>query len=187
MPRRTIKLNELVVKPERFEGRKEGARRWIEDYEDASSANGWSEEIMVKYISTFFSKTARDWYSTMVLPSVTSETQWSEIRAKFIRHYVGPQEAEALREEIRLTRQRPAESIIEFMPRMLRLLDLADPNMSEERKLSEVKAKLTDRYRRNLIGQKPTTLEDLNDLCLEIESVTLRSEPSTSGHNSQQG
>ena len=36
----TIKLNELVIKPDKFDGKKSEARRWIDDYEAAAVANG---------------------------------------------------------------------------------------------------------------------------------------------------
>lgn len=62
LPIPTIKLNEFVLKPERFEGKRDQARLWLEDYEVAAIANSWSPEIKTKYFSKFLSGSARNWY-----------------------------------------------------------------------------------------------------------------------------
>lgn len=56
----TIKLNQLVIKPSTFKGVKPPARKWIDDYERASKANGWSEKLSIKYFATFLDSTALD-------------------------------------------------------------------------------------------------------------------------------
>lgn len=49
----TTKLNQLVKRPEQFNGYKPHPRIWIEDYLDAIEDNGWSEAVAIKYIKTF--------------------------------------------------------------------------------------------------------------------------------------
>jgi len=41
-----IKLNELVKKPDSSDGLKPPARKWFDDYEKASEANGWSDPLL---------------------------------------------------------------------------------------------------------------------------------------------
>lgn len=47
-----IKLNELVIKPETFDGTRPSPAIWWEDFSDAVLANGWSEIIALKYFGT---------------------------------------------------------------------------------------------------------------------------------------
>ena len=42
-------MNELVIRPEVFDGVKPKPRKWLDDYEDATQANGWTDRIAVKY------------------------------------------------------------------------------------------------------------------------------------------
>lgn len=70
----TIKLNQLVRKPETFNGVRPNPRRWIDDYEDAMIANGWSDGVAVKYFSTFLSGDALDWYKTSVRTQLEATT-----------------------------------------------------------------------------------------------------------------
>lgn len=55
-----IRLNELVKKPQNFDGYNPPARKWVDDYEKAAEANGWSQPQKVKYFSTFLEKSAND-------------------------------------------------------------------------------------------------------------------------------
>ena len=50
---KVIKLNELVIKPEVFDGERSKPRRWIREYNEAILANGWSNEVAIKCLPTF--------------------------------------------------------------------------------------------------------------------------------------
>lgn len=63
----TIKLNELVLKPETFDGINPQPRKWIDDYEKAAKTNNWTDEITTKYFPTFLNKSAYDWYVAIAL------------------------------------------------------------------------------------------------------------------------
>lgn len=76
----SIDLNKLPQKPEKFSGDRDTARAWLEDYEAAIRANRWSNQIAVYYFLTFLTKQARNWFLTMVQPSLTSTTMWQEVR-----------------------------------------------------------------------------------------------------------
>lgn len=173
-PKRTqetsaIKLNELAIKPEKFDGQKTMARRWLEDYEAASKANGWNETIMVKYFSTFLIKASRDWFTAIAQPKLTANTPWVTLRQMFIRYYIGPEEKGAVKMELEKTRQKYNEPATEFIARTMRLINIAEPNNDEADNVRKLKFKLQSHYQDKIIGQKPTTIEELNDLCREIE------------------
>lgn len=57
--RETIKLYELVVKPEVFDGEKPKPRRWLQEYNEAIVANGWTEKLAIKYLPTFLTVSER--------------------------------------------------------------------------------------------------------------------------------
>ena len=166
----TIKLNELVVRPEKFDGVRTAARRWLEDYESAAVANDWEDRIMVKYFSTFLVKSAKDWFVAVAQPMITENTQWRTLRTLFVRYYLGPEEMESVRDELRKTRQKREEPATDFIARIMRLLRITDPHLSEKSWVQEIRKKLRDEIQDRLLGQHPETLVALNDLCLEIET-----------------
>lgn len=166
----TIDLNKHVQKPEKFAGDRDKARAWIEDYEAAIRANRWSQQIAVNYFSTFLAKQARNWYLTMVQPSFKATTSWDDIRSLFARFYFGPDEAEAARDKLRTARQGKNEACTEFIPRILHLMHLAKVDLTEAEKTRELKIKSRPEYQDLIIGQRPQSVTQLNDLCLEIET-----------------
>lgn len=60
-----IKLNELVQRPDVFDGKQSNARRWIEDFEAAAEANDWTENVKIKYISAFLGRSK--WKGTVAI------------------------------------------------------------------------------------------------------------------------
>lgn len=166
----TIELNKLVHKPEKFLGEREKARSWLKDYEAAIRANRWTHRIAVTYFSTFLGKQAKNWFLTMVHPKVERGTEWEDIREQFVRFYFGPDEAETASDQLRLAKQNKDELCTDFIPRILHLMWLAKVDLSEAEKARELKIKLRNEYQDLLIGKRPRTITELNDLCLEIEA-----------------
>jgi len=100
-----IKVNELVKKPESFDGHKPPARKWLDDFEKAADVNGWSDQQMVKYFSTFLEKAANDWYVTVGRRKLGPDPNWMDLRSAFIRHYLGDSDKLVLRRQIERTLQ----------------------------------------------------------------------------------
>lgn len=164
-----IKLNELVNKPSHFDGDRRKARRWIEDYEICSLNNGWDNETMAYYFSAFLNSHSRDWYNNVALPTIRSNVDWFSLKTIFLRSYIGPDAIQNLKEEFQRIRQKREEPIMEFIPRVLRLMRLVDPNQEEVERVKDIKVRLLDEFQDRLIGKNPTSLLELNDICLEIE------------------
>lgn len=169
LPMPPIKLNELVIKPEKFEGKRDGARLWLEDYEVASIANSWNPETKVKYFSTFLAGPARNWFAAIAQPKINPSIKWDELKTMFVRFFIGIEEQESVRRELRRCRQRRDEIAIDFISRVTRLINIAEPSLSEAEKVRDIKLELKDTYQDRLVGQKHKTLEELNDLCQEVE------------------
>ena len=170
LPLPPIKLNELVQKPDIFKGARKDARRWVDDFEAASAANGWLEGHMVKYFPAFLREAARDWYVSMAQPKLGSYVTWPEVRAKFLHHYLGRSEMATVREELRLAKQGYAEPATIFIPRIMRLFRMADPFTSEKDQVDEIRNRMREEYRTHLIGLRISTMDMLVEICAEIEA-----------------
>lgn len=166
----TIKLNELVIRPEQFDGEKPRPRRWIADYNEAILANGWSDAIAIKYLPTFLTKSAKDWYFTEVKPALRADAQWYQIHTLFIENYVGPSDYSSLSQAIDNARQRPGENVSNFIPRLRRLLLMLTPGLPESTQLEHIKSKLRPEYKPLLEFSSPKTIHNLREACLRIEA-----------------
>lgn len=164
-----IKLNELVMKPDSFDGLKPPARRWIDDYERCAKANSWSESVMVTYFPTFLKGRALDWYMALAQRKISSSSNWPEVRQVFIRHYLGEADRQYIKRQIEHCYQKEKEPVTIFIPRLLRLVMLIEPNKAEEDLVELVKDKLRSSYQEKLATHVITTLDQLNDTCLKIE------------------
>lgn len=164
-----IRMNDILNKPDKFQGQRSSARRWLDDFECASIANNWTNSTKVRIFPGFLEKSAREWYAGIIQPYPHLYGNWSILRAKFVRFFIGPEELDTLKEEIRKARQKKDEGPLEFIARMMRLLNLADPHQSEVMKVKEIKSKLKNFYQEKMIGLRPKTLDELTDLCSEID------------------
>lgn len=179
-----IKLNELVKKPESFDGYKPPARRWVDDYEKASQANGWSEELMVRYFSTFLEKAANDWFLAIANKKLGLKPTWSDLKSAFIRHYLGDSDKQVLRRQVEKCQQGDREKATIFIPRFMRMVQLVDPSKPEDELVEVIRSKLRDEYQEKLVLTNTYTIEQLNDACLKIEASI---ELSKAGKNSKSG
>lgn len=166
----TIKLSELVIKPELFDGQRPRPRRWIQDYNEAILANGWSDEISIKYLPTFLTKSAKDWYFTEVKPFLKPNSRWYQVYEIFIENYLGPADFDSLSKAVENSRQRPGETVSNFIPRLRRLLLRLTPGLPEVNQLHQLKEKIRDEYKQLLAFQNPQTIREFRDCCLKIEA-----------------
>lgn len=169
--RQVIELNKLVKKPESFDGYKPPARRWLDDFERCSEANGWSEDSMVKFFSTFLDKAVNDWFVTIAKRKLGTNPSWLDLRSAFIRHYLGDSDKQTFREQLEKTQQGDKEKSTNFIPRVIRLVDLIEPNKPEEDLVDLIRSKLKQCYIDKLILVNTYTIEELNDACLKIEAA----------------
>lgn len=164
-----VKMNELPIKREIFKGGKDAAMKWLDDFEAAIKANHWNDEVSVRYFPTFLRDAARDWFTSMVQPTVTRSTKWLEIKEKFLRFFIGKNVEQVIKLDIKKCRQNKDEPGSEFIARMMRLMSMVQSNKSEQEKVEKIKKKLLDSYQDRMVGQHPKTMVELNDLCFEVE------------------
>lgn len=166
----TIDLNKLVVKPEVFNGRNPKPRTWIETYNDAISANGWSNLIAIKYFRTFVTGPAADWFTVEIRPKLDQFKEWKEVDALFRANYLGRAETDALAKELELTRQHYEESVSTFIPRARRLMLQVNPTISEQEQLRVLMTKLKPELQERLTEFNNKDIRELRDNCLRLEA-----------------
>lgn len=69
-------------------------------------ANAWSCPIICKYFSTFLTGSARNWFTAIAQPKLTLSTTWPEYKNMFVRYFIGLEEQQSVREELRRCLQR---------------------------------------------------------------------------------
>ena len=174
---KTIKLNELVLKPEKFDGKDPKPRLWLQDYEEAIIANGWDDAIAIKYLPTFLKGDAKDWYLTEIKPITSSRNprnSWAQVHEAFCASYLGEGDYEALRKEIDRAMQKPDELACSYVPRMRRLLLLLDPLMSEGEQVRQLKLKLRPEFRKFIAICDPRTIGALKEAMIKLESTSAK-------------
>lgn len=127
-----IKLNELVQNPDAFNGSKPAPRRWLDDYERTAKADVWSEQLKVRYFSMLLESTAHDWNITVARRKLGLDPHWVDLRAAFMKHYLGDSDRRSLRKQLEATQQKDNERATNFIPRCLRIIYLVDDKMVEE-------------------------------------------------------
>lgn len=183
-----INLNQLVVKPATFDGRRPNARKWIDDFSDAIEANDWSDQIAVKYFSTFLSDTAYTWFKTEIRPKLNPKWKFKDIEEEFKQNYLGASDYQRLSKQVEEMMQRPSEPICQFIPRMKELLLLLEPNMSEREQMRNISLKVRSDYKQWIAYSEPQTVEQLKKCCMKVEAgmpTGLENKTTFKGHDSR--
>lgn len=160
----------MVIKPEVFDGERPRPRRWISDYNEAIVANGWSDKIAIKYLPIFLSRSAKDWFITEVKPHLGREPRWHQIYEFFCENYLGPSEIETLQHAIERSKQRPGETVSNFIPRFRMLILLSNPCLPEVTQVEMIKSRLNPKYKPLLEFSSPQNIRELKTICLKIEA-----------------
>ena len=184
----TIKLNELVIRPETFDGIRPKPRRWLEDYNEAIIANGWDDYIAVKYFPTFLEMAAKDWYVTDVRPRLSNLTKWLDIHRWFSQNFLGESDYEQLSQAVDNIKQKMGESVSTFIPRVRRLMLMLTPDLPEGEQIRQIRSKLRPEYKPLLAFSVPTSIQHLKEICLKIEAGFSRAridDPRTSADSSK--
>lgn len=166
----TIKLPELVIKPEIFNGVKPKPRKWIQEFNESIVANGWLDSIAIKYLPTFLSFSAKDWCFTEVKPFLRPDTKWYQIHNRLFENYLGEGDYEQLSKAVESARQYPDESISNFVPRLRPLILLLTPNLPEVDQLRQLKSKLRPEYKQSVALANSKTIKEFRNVCLKIEA-----------------
>lgn len=166
----TIELNKLVKKPTIFDGENPHPRVWIEEYLHAAEDNGWTERQAVRYFKTFIKGDASDWYDWAVRPIMTNETTLDTVRDLFSTNYLGQADGYRTRKLLRDTKQGPNDLACNFIPRIVKLLLILDPQMSESEQVARITEKLAPFYQRTIAEHEPSSVVQLRDLCRKVEA-----------------
>lgn len=167
---KVIKLDELVIQPTTFDGVKPRPRKWLDDFKDAIQANAWTDEIAVKYFSTYLTKSAYSWYKTEVRPILRQGTTFAEIVKLFNDNYVGASDYHVLSRKIEEITQKPRESVSVFIPRMRELILLLEPTLPEREQMRQIRCKLRPEYGQWIAHDEPKTIAELRACCLKVEA-----------------
>lgn len=171
----SLRRDQMVIKPRMFDGNKPPPRRWIDDFEKAAHANGWTDHFMVTFFVSFLSGHAYDWLVTLGRRRLPPNPRWMDIKEAFIRHYLGESYRSTIRKQIEKLQQGPQEKCVNFIPKVVRLYELVEPSKPEEELVEAVRDKLRPEFAAHLVMQSIYTLEQLNDCCIKIEQFLERS------------
>lgn len=165
-----VNLNELVCRPDTFNGFTPKPREWVEEYEEAFIANGWPDETAVKYFSTFLRASALDWYRTMVRPKFGASLSWQQLKRVFTDHYLGKDELKQRRQEFSSLVQSEKEPSNNFIPKAYRLLRQLYPRADEDEAIDKIVSKMRPEIIKSLPLGGVDTIEELVTFSSKIES-----------------
>lgn len=149
-----------MVNPPKFNEKKPLAR--------AAESNSWTDEVKSRCMVTFLTDSPFDWLVTVAKRKYGDQPPWSDLRAGFICHYLGDANKQSPRRELDRTSQRENESGTMFIPRVLRLIQLLEPDKPENDLVDVIGDRLRGIYQEKLSLNYIYTIESLNDAYLRI-------------------
>jgi len=178
----TVKLNELVIVPQKFDRSRSRARKWLDDYERAAVSNSWNHPTMAKYFKSYLTGAALDWFAVFVQADYQPVLDWERIRNCFRKYYIGQDEDLALERSLKDSVQSATESCSSFIARYARMLKLSDPSASNTKLLNALRIRWRQEIIERLSNHQLATLEDSSQACSNIEDVLKASKTATKSH-----
>lgn len=132
--------------------------------------NGWSEHVAIKYVKTFLTGKAADWFKLEVRPCLTRGTTWKDFFKMFEENYLGAADRQRTRRLVNEYKQGQYETVSTFIPGFKRLLYLLNPDLSDAEIVERVTEKLRPKYRKIICEKEPKTLRELRDVCRRLEA-----------------
>lgn len=167
---RPADLNKLFVRPETFDGIKPPPRQWLDQYEKAASSNEWSDAAKVKYMATFLKDSAYSWLTDVVPFEIRGQPSWNQLRSLFTRCYLGESDRQAAKRELERSMQRVGELAATYIPKVVNLIKMLDPNRDHVQIAEDIKFKLLPEYQAQLVLFNPIGLQALYSACTKIEA-----------------
>lgn len=158
-----IKLNELVVPPLKFNGRRRTPRKVLEDFERAAGANSRSEAVKSKYMPTYLRDSVYDWFLTFPRRMFgEGYIPWEDLRSTFIGHYIGSTDTQSLRSELSNTYQSNKKTATQFIPKISQLIKLVEPSKPEKEIIELIRERLRGFYQDKSSPNDVYTLQQLS-------------------------
>lgn len=129
------------------------------------------------FFVSFLQDDAYDWWETLGRRRLGLNPSWADVKAAFIRHYMGDSDKGQVRRQIERTFQGAKERCTVFIPKMVRLYELVEPDKPERELVESIRDKLRQEYKSHLVMQSIYTLEQLNDCCLRVEHFLSANKP----------
>lgn len=153
----------MVINPIKFDGSNKKPGEWLLDFDHAIEQNGWSDDQVVKYFSAFLENAALDWYRTNALKKINPGTTWLQLRKLFESYFMADVNQISLLQQLEECRQ-GNESISVFMPKIVKIMNLINKNVTEEEIIWRIKTKLKPSLQKMLATSQITTIDELNRL-----------------------
>lgn len=165
-----IKANELVLMPSKFTGKKEDVISFIRQYEYGSIANGWNSSTMIQYLPMYLGDKQRSWYYSTCMRFLGNTNDWHQVKKTFLESYLGTQFWASLREKFFHVRQGESEPAVDFISKSYETLSMVFPSEGEDMYIEAIRRRLCLNLRRELIGRSFSSVMELLNICVDIES-----------------
>ena len=163
-----------LVKIEPFFGDSQDPIGWLEDFENATNANGMNDADRVRIVAAYLKGPAHTWYTERQTNQATQTTNWAHndgdnaaaINHTFYRPFTtkfrNRSKVSAWRQELDSHTQGPHDSVEVYVTKLRELLRRVDPNnaLNEEFKIFYFERRLLHQYK---VHTKATDVETLDE------------------------
>lgn len=153
-----IAITNMIGTLEPFHGTpSEDASEWLDRFVDVAFVNNWEEGVWLIQFSSCMVGLAKSWWNSL---SREIKTDWERVREAFEEEFMGQHQSFDYYRLINGRIQGRNESALGYCWDMRKLLDRANPDMSERDRLHFLIRGLHPELRKQLIRKGPENWED---------------------------
>lgn len=158
----------MVIKPDEFDGTPSKARVWFENYRFCCSVNEWSDYTACKRLPAYLTKSARNWFVSMIAGKPES-VMFDRLEIAFYNEYVPRSYRNEIRMELNALKQQPGEAVTNFITDANKLCTDYDSKMSEIDRVDKIIDKLLPVFFPNIMEDDPQTVAELKAKAVKLE------------------
>jgi hypothetical protein len=153
---------------EHFVG-KSDVREFFTRLEELALSRNYPIELLGSSLPEFVAERALTFHRA----SNFSGKSWTAIKAAYIKRFDTPDANGLRRVEILTATQQPLESAGDFISRIVILNQSLESPLRASEIIKSIKRGLDQRYATAIVARQPSSLEEIEGLCTELETITV--------------
>jgi hypothetical protein len=148
---------------------KSDVREFFTRLEELAASRNYPIELLSSSLPEFVADRALTFHRA----SNFSGKSWTAIKAAYVKRFDSPDANSLRRVEILTATQQPLESAGDFISRIVILNQSLESPLRASDIIKSIKRGLDQRYATAIVARRPSSLQEIEELCTELETITV--------------
>lgn len=133
----TMATNNKIFHPQKFSGLDNDLKKFLDNFELCSKANGWEDKDQAKYLPMYLTDLALNIFNN-IPESDKKDKTWKDLKPIFLKYFNQSAQKDMCESKLMTRVQKEGETILQYITDILDLCSSIDENMAEKDKCKHI-------------------------------------------------